>query len=209
MNINTYNYYFSIGSNCRAANALRKLNMRKFSTTFDWGFSTPKSFYLAYLDNFQELTKFSLNKLTGGCSYGLLRPYHFNFMHDTQSDEATVIRRATRLKDTIENCNNKILLVYNHLPLHLMQDLFHSAFARTLIKQEGEDIFDLKYLELLKDELPDTVDVLVFHHEELNLKYQNVYYQLTAGYGGCQKRFGDKPDWDEHLIVEQLKNMQK
>ncbi len=28
ININAYNYHFSIGSNCRAANSLRELNMK-------------------------------------------------------------------------------------------------------------------------------------------------------------------------------------
>ena len=199
ININAYNYHFSIGCNCRGANSLRALKLRKFSTIFDWGFFTPKSFYLAYIDNFQELINFSHNKL----SQFDFKPYMFRFAHGSHKNEDTVRRRAIRLKDTIENGNNKILFIYNHLPIHLMQDRVHKKWSNRLLKEEGEDIFDLKYLQLLKDVLPDNVDLLLFHYEELNMKFKNVYCQFI-NYEECEVKH---IDWEQQLIIKHIKSL--
>jgi len=214
ININAYNYHFSIGSNCRVATSLIELNLRKFSTNFDWGFFTPKSFYLAYIDNFQELINFSHNKLSQSentyqhiidnwISKYNFKPYMFRFAHRSHKNEDTVRRRAIRLKDTIENGNNKILFIYNHIPIHLMSDRAHKKWSNKLLKEEGEDIFDLKYLQLLKDVLPDNVDLLLLHYEELNMKFKNVYCQFI----NYEESEVKHKDWDQQLIIKHIKSL--
>ena len=84
-----------------------------------------------------------------------------------------------------------------------MSDRVHKKWSNKLLKEEGEDIFDLKYLQLLKDVLPDNVDLLLLHYEELNMKFKNVYCQFI----NYEESEVKHKDWDQQLIIKHIKSL--
>ena len=196
-----YDYHFSIGSNCRVSNALRKLNLRKTSTPFDWGFFTPDSFYRCYIDKFNNLINFTSSMLQPSYSWAkhFLPTYRIQFAHGASDQVEKVRERSQRLYNILSDTGNKVLLIYNHMLPFLIRDSHHRSYINFLHREEKyRNSLNIQNLSKLQEILPSNVDVLIVHHSPVNI-YNNLMYLKTRS-----TIENETIDWDEYAIMEQF-----
>lgn len=163
-----------MGANCRATNVLDDLGVRKFSLPFDWCYSSPRSIYEAYIDDFKQLINCKRSDLELFAMHNghenFFPKYGFQIMHRLHFNLRMIHRRARRMRKVFHS-NDKILLIYNNVtPVEFL----HINY----IKKMPSDWMNLKYLHKLKIILPDNIDVLVINYGAPQLKeFSNIEYR--------------------------------
>lgn len=171
-----YDVYISVGSNCRATAALKNLGVRKYSLPFDWVYSSPRTIYEAYIDDFKQLINCKRSDLEWlsmkNGDENFFPKYGYQIMHGLHKDLRLIHRRARRMQKVFHS-NDKILLIYNNVtPV----ESNHINY----IKKMPSEWMDLKYLHKLKLILPDNIDVLAINYGAPKLKeFSNIAYRYT------------------------------
>jgi len=169
-----YDVYISVGSNCRATATLRNLGVRKFSLPFDWCYSSPRTIYEAYIDDFKQLINCKRSDLElssmKNVAENFFPKYGFQIMHSLHENLHLIHRRARRMQKVFHS-NDKILLIYNNVTPVEFEHINY-------IKKMPSEWMDLKYLHKLKLILPDNIDVLVINYGAPQLKeFSNIAYR--------------------------------
>ncbi len=120
-----YDFVFSLGASCQVAENLRRRDLRKIAGPFDW-FTFPSVNQLTGIlqNDFQEFMQLKNLKSEGehdahmlvrDIETGCLSVHDFvpseNLEKQYPAFEEQLNRRIARMKDALDNCNNKILLI--------------------------------------------------------------------------------------------------
>lgn len=144
-------YYISLGPNCHAAGNLRNLQLRKFSTPFDW-LLTDENKGISYVNDnintsFEKFTtdlEYNKRDKVISKNYPYAEFFHFNIIKE-KSVEDTLKKRAKRFMELISNPDNYIVFLY-----YYQQHLFNKKskfddFFQTLKTFEKNENIKAKF----------------------------------------------------------------